>query len=284
MRYDTYSPSPDLVPFIQCYWSLQGSSVGAAGPERILPDGCLELIFNFADVFEEVAEGGALRVQPKVLLVGQMTRYMHARPSGGIDLLAIRFRPAGAARFLSCPLYEFTDTTVSGTEVDQAWGICYEELGNSLASERITILERTLRVRGRDRMNGPLVARVVRDIMRAGGNIRIEDLASRAGMSMSALQRAFQRHVGVRPKLLARIFRVQKALDMHERIATLTVSEIAQRCGYFDQAHFSRDFAAITGLAPATFLRSTHDLADLLRETGRGQCSTSNVQRPTFNV
>jgi len=75
MLYREIQPSPALAPFVECYWTLENDgSMTAAQPERLLPDGCVELILNFGARFREHKADGEEERQPQHLLVGQMTR------------------------------------------------------------------------------------------------------------------------------------------------------------------------------------------------------------------
>ena len=74
-------------------------------------------------------------------------------------------------------------------------------------------------------------------------------LARDAATTPRQLQRLFARDVGVSPKLLARIRRVQRVFAAW-RDESGRWTRVAAECGYFDQAHLSRDFREIAGGAP----------------------------------
>lgn len=267
MRYAVFPPSLDLAPFVDCYWTLDGPAAKIAQPERILPDGCFELIFNLADPFQRTAGDGSWCNQPLSIIAGQLTHHMAVRPTGAIRLLAVRFRPAGAGHFFSDPLNAFTNQTVGAAEVDRHWGACRERLGNAPSDRRIALLEQALRERRRGVPSGSRVAGVVELIDRNAGNAKVSDLAYQAGMSVSALQRSFLRRVGVSPKTFSRILRIQAVIATRYRRPEVPLSGLAQQCGYFDHAHFDRDFVSIVGQTPTSFFGSRHELSDMLTET-----------------
>ena len=83
--------------------------------------------------------------------------------------------------------------------------------------------------------------------------IQVADLADAAGVSTRQLERVFQVQVGLSPKRFLRILRFQAALRaMHTGRRTPWV-EVALSHGFYDQAHFSRDFKALAGTSPAAF-------------------------------
>ena len=76
-RYDEYPIHPTLSSFVKCIWSLQSDrAVYDAPRERILPDGCVELVFHFHDPFRTHFANGASAVQPRSFVVGQMKRFL----------------------------------------------------------------------------------------------------------------------------------------------------------------------------------------------------------------
>ncbi len=97
MRYRAIPPSPYLAKYIECFWTLESDDkLSTASPERILPDGCVELIFNLADPFKRYHANGTTEIQPKTLITGQMRRYAMIEPTGRVKLLGVRFQPSGA--------------------------------------------------------------------------------------------------------------------------------------------------------------------------------------------
>jgi hypothetical protein len=90
-----------LTPFVKLIWSLESDrSIRDAPRERILPDGCVELVFHFCDRFCTYFANGDSRIQPQSFVVGQMNRFIEIEPQGQIGFVAVRFHVHGAYRFL----------------------------------------------------------------------------------------------------------------------------------------------------------------------------------------
>ena len=85
--------------------------------------------------------------------------------------------------------------------------------------------------------------------------IRVADLAAAFKRSVSALERAFRRHLHVTPKEYIRKVRVHEACKqlIHSQDP---VAEIAFACGFSDQAHLTREFKRIMNTTPAAYRRS----------------------------
>ena len=109
MRYREIPPRPPLNNFVECFWTLEddGPALGSP-PERILPDGCVELILNFGDRFSQHDNDGR-ELQPRHFLVGQMSGPILISPNGAVQLLGIRFHPGGTSAFVRVPMNEVTD-------------------------------------------------------------------------------------------------------------------------------------------------------------------------------
>src|SRR4029453_4379114 len=90
-----------LTPFVKLIWSLEcDRSIQGAGPERILPDGCVELVFHFGDPFYTAFANRECYAQPQAFLVGQINEFIEIAPRGRIGFVAISFSAQGAYRFL----------------------------------------------------------------------------------------------------------------------------------------------------------------------------------------
>jgi AraC-like DNA-binding protein len=103
---------------------------------------------------------------------------------------------------------------------------------------------------------GELLREIVAEMLVAPSGITVSEIARRHGMSTRALQRLFRSYVGVGPKWVLRRYRLQEAA---ERIAAGEVEDYASLAldlGYFDQAHFNRDFRAMVGRAPSEYARA----------------------------
>jgi AraC-like DNA-binding protein len=93
------------------------------------------------------------------------------------------------------------------------------------------------------------VAAAVRELFGAGPP-PVERLARDLGFSRQHLARVFRDQVGVGPKVLARIARVQRALRTLQAGPDTSLAQAAAEVGFFDEAHMDRDFRALVGVTP----------------------------------
>jgi AraC-like DNA-binding protein len=92
-------------------------------------------------------------------------------------------------------------------------------------------------------------------IEQSGGALAVEDLVEEIGYSRKHLAAAFKEHVGMPPKAMARLVRFQRALAALRSGRQQDLAQLALDLGYYDQAHFTREFRDFSGLTPGECLR-----------------------------
>jgi len=261
VRYVELEPAAPLRGRVR-FWRLSGTGAERA-PEPVLPDGCVELIVHLGDPFRVETERG-LELQPRMLLVGPGTRPVHLAPTGRVDVIGARFE-AGAARALAGARLEQLVDVIPALEAvhgELARGLA-EELAEPRRGERWTeVLAR--RLTPWLGAGDPAVERAVARLRGTAGRSTVDALAGELGLSTRQLERRFRAHVGLGPKLFARLTRFQHAWRLAGRAPSLAA--VAARAGYFDQAHLVRDFRQFAGAPPSRFLREEHELARLFGE------------------
>jgi AraC-like DNA-binding protein len=280
MRYREIHPQPPLSDFIECFWTLESESVsGPVQTERILPDGCAELILNFGVEFEQHNDDGKNELQPRHFLVGQMTGPILISPTGQVELIGIRFHPGGTAPFFRVSMQEITDRVVGfGAIASQLERHLLNAIDHmSLLSEKIAALEKLLTTELQRRPHGSWITTVAARIVAQGGLVSVDQLASEAGISGRQLERRFLREVGVGPKLLCRILRFQQVFRAFER-NDMSWAPLAVECGYYDQAHLIRDFRQFARQTPAVLFAGQSTLTESFTRKDR----TSNFSNTLF--
>lgn len=271
MRYQEIQPAPPVNKFVECFWTLEsGPAVASAQPERILPDGCAEMILNFGARFSEQQESGHRKLQPLHFFVGQMTRPMLITPTGDVQLLGIRFHPGGTFPFLRQPLHELTNQVVP---LGQLSGALENELlartvGESFPLRKIAALEQWFSRRINDCKYDSWLLPLTAGIVRLGGQVSVDQLAAAAGVSGRQLERRFLQDVGLGPKQLCRILRFQQVFHVVAQDNS-GWSAVAVDCGYYDQAHLIRDFREFAWQTPAALLAQPDSLTEAFSRRNR---------------
>ena len=265
MNYQEIRPQAPLSRYVECFWSLRGNATTAAPiSQSIYPDGCMELIFHCADSFNRYSSRGMWELQPRQFLVGQMKRPVLLQPTGRVDVLGIRFQPAGAYLFLTIPTRDLMGRFV---RLDELENPIFRELGVRIwdaatVSERISLLERTLT---KQLANAPrsdwIVEAAVEIVLRWRGCVSIGQITAALGISGRQLERKFSVWVGICPKMFCRIIRFQHIFHAVEQQDVRRWAEVALACNYYDQAHLIKEFKEFSGQTPPSCFVEENSLA-----------------------
>jgi AraC-like DNA-binding protein len=87
------------------------------------------------------------------------------------------------------------------------------------------------------------------------GAASLSEIAGECGLSLSYFSRAFKVSTGQSPYKWLLDHRIEIATDLLKN-STLSLGEIAARCGFSDQAHFTRTFGTLKGLPPLSWRKS----------------------------
>jgi AraC-like DNA-binding protein len=172
---------------------------------------------------------------------------------GEQDGVELRLTPLGTRMLLGTPMHEVAGAVV---ELDHVLGRAAAELTERLYetpgwAERFALLDAVIARRlGQARPPDPGVELAWRRLVHSHGAVPVGRLAEETGWSRRHLLARFRDHVGLAPKVFARILRFQRAAALLERPGGPSLCEVAVECGYFDQAHLNRDFRAFAGCTP----------------------------------
>ena len=266
LRYREIPPPADLRWAVECFWVAEGP---AGGTERIVPDGCPELVIQLGGPVRAGDEGEALRAQPRALVVGQRSRALLVSPGSAFRTVAVRLRPSALGRVLHDDAHRLTD----------GWGSLEDLFGQegrtllarvedaATDTERCDLLARFLR-RRLERARPDLPADgAVEAVRRARGRITVRALRAATGASERTLERAFLREVGLPARTLAAVLRVQAALLLRD--AEPSWARLAAELDYVDQPHLTREFRWVSGLPPGALLDALGPLATAFVDPGR---------------
>ena len=249
--YREYLAGPRLGA-VQCFWTSSMPKPTGALAHRVLPDGCMDLLFDFAP-----------DAPLPVRIVGTMTRALVVESRGVSDFLGIRFRPGGLPALVRMDAAELRDGDADPACFGGRFALdLWHRLAEAAPPARPAILCETLPAATPD----PLVAWCASRIEARCGQLAIAALADESGAGARRIERSFARQVGIAPKQLARITRFRGLIAAAEA-GEGSWADLAARFGYADQPHMVREFRALAGLSPTEFLagRPVGNLQDAAR-------------------
>jgi len=245
-----------LAPHIEHLWIARGY-LPRHWRNLILPDGAVEMIINLGDPQTLCAldDPNKRRVFRRAWISGERLEPILIDEIGYVHLAGIRLRPGGGWPFLGIPMREFSGQVI---ELEDILGQQISELRDRLGEEtrdnaRFDLLEAWLRARQRTSPTRA-VNYVLRAIQDSAGSARIGQMAKEIGISHKHLLREFDRCVGLTPKVFSRLCAFQRVIQSVGHRTDVEWADTATECGYYDQAHLIREFRALSGLTPATYL------------------------------
>ena len=190
--------------------------------------------------------------------MGVWTRRFLLEYGTWVRLVGVHFKPWGISPFVDTPAIELRDRWVP---VDAVWqrsldGIRDQVADIASATETLRVLEEELRSRLAEvpSRSLDLVQHTGSRLETSHGAVSVGALTDAAGVSGTHLAMQFKSHVGVTPKRVARIYRFARLIQSVDALRPVDWSDLAHTAGYFDQAHFSREFKDFTGHTPTQYL------------------------------
>lgn len=258
MDYQTFEPHPDLKSLVSCYWTLDVPKQSEPQKQRIVPDGCIEMAFILGDDIKRYTSENEFILQPRAMILGQTIEPFYIEPTGYVKTLAVRFYPYGFANFVSEPIGNLVNKE---TPINQLFGVANaddleQKINNAENMEqRISIIEKFLLDRLNDEKTiNRIVKNTVDSLQYTNGSTSIKSILKDDLQKRRQLERNFKKQIGVSPKQLGKVIRLQTALKLLLEQRSGKLTEIAYYSGYFDQAHFIKDFREFTGINPKEFI------------------------------
>ncbi|MES1218141.1 MAG: helix-turn-helix domain-containing protein [Bacteroidota bacterium] len=266
MDYKTYKPGKELSTLIKCYWTLEADAEEKPQKQRIVPDGCVEMIFNHGDLYRQYLDESNSIVQPRCFVIGQLTEPLYIEPTGKTGIFSARFYPGGFMPFATMPIKQMENKAVSLQQLFSGDGITLEQniLHAETSADKITIVENFLTSR---LTNIETIDRILKStvetIVSVNGQISVGELSQQMNINRRQLERKFSSTTGLSPRQLAKIVRLQAAFKMLLNNQFTSLTSLAYEGDYYDQAHFIKDFKEFTGLTPKKFYSDNLQMSSL---------------------
>jgi AraC-like DNA-binding protein len=250
MKSITYIPCDILKPYVK-YFVI--SETDEEKTYKVLSDTGLVIGFQYKGKLSYIKDETQIPLSASGL-TGLHDSFRIFRNSPGTGSVLVYFNETGAPTFFNQPIHEFFSESVS--------------LDNFMLRSELLILEEQLYEAGEDIdkikvIEGFLIARLnplPRDelvvaalaiIHRSKGIIRIKDLSKQLHTSQSPLEKRFRQVVGASPKKFASIVRFKHSIQIYNPQKSLT--DLGYEAGFYDQAHFIKEFKNFTGDTPEAF-------------------------------
>ncbi len=238
LGFQRFAPHPRLLPWVQCYWVAQQAQLpDSVVSETVYPDGGTTLIFNFAH-----------SDYPEIIFNATTSTSQMQFP-GQINRMGIRFHPGGAFQLLAVDMQEVDEgDSVADELAPQSLLQLRLQLAEfPLINQRLNLIDQWL-LKLADNANSGVIQRLLPPLLLAQESF--DALSAQLPISRRQLERKFQQEVGISPIQLKQLHRIKLARTLISRHPEQPLSHVGQDAGFYDQAHFIRQFQKVTGLTP----------------------------------
>lgn len=238
-----YPPERSLADRIDSYW-FSRNHTGKTIDFPVVPDGCSDIIFYLNNSVH-------LPQRNDTFISGAMEYAEIVQSEPGTELFGIRFRPGQLSYFLDLDMSSLTNRmeTLASLHDERYRDLTIDRFGDN--ETIISGMNQLLSTLYRDVEIEKLFIDIVEEICR-NPDLEISRLAESSSFSVKSLERYFKKRVGYTPKKFARIMRFQKAHKSIQKESMVNLITVAHQSGYFDQAHFNREYRKFVGCAPTS--------------------------------
>lgn len=246
----SYIPTAILQPYIHSFAVTEQEKEETY---KVIPGTGLVIGFQYKGKLSYLENDAAIQLS-NAGITGLQDSFREFKNEAGTGTVLVRFKESGAAPFFKQPLHELFGESISldNFMLRSELLLLEEQLCEAAtAADKVNVVEQFLITRLEERENDPLVLSALSLIHKHKGDIRIGELAKQLHTSQSPLEKRFRKIVGATPKKFASIVRMKNAIAGYQPRNTLT--SLGFEAGFYDQAHFIREFKTFTGETPESY-------------------------------
>ena len=227
--------------------------------DKYLPDGTSNIIFELNGIPKYIFDNTTKEKKQKctdVWFSGVLKDYITISATSE-EMIVLVFKPGAGFPLIHKSADKYSNRVVPAQEI---FGDAILKLHSNLCKETspeekfLEIEYWLLNHLKEDDFYTEIIQYAIDKIENSPSNINIVELAKRSGYSQKQFTQLFKKYVGITPKQFHRITRFNEILAAVENNEKISWTIIAQDCGYFDQAHFIKDFQSFSGLNPKQYL------------------------------
>jgi AraC-like DNA-binding protein len=247
-----FAPAEILKPFVQKYIAVTISD--PLDREIFYPSGYIDLVIK-SNGFAATAINGVYKSTPDLELLGHLTLPTTVYATKGTELLIARLHPYSCSLFFNNRISEFTNSATDVSLINSKEATQLYEQIHACPSlpKKISILERYLigKLKASEKAYGRVVnlSRICNFVTDRSEAFSVKKISSETGVSERYIQKLFLEYVGLQPVSLHASHRFITSLE-HIISTSSSLTSIAYACGYYDQAHFVKEFKRFTGISP----------------------------------
>jgi AraC-like DNA-binding protein len=232
--YQEYAPSQGLAKYVSCYWTFYTREDVHHESHRILPDGCIDLIFDFKT-------GSSL-------ISGIANETAHLVLNGSYKTMGVRFLPGAIPFILRSDASEFLNNGFeTGFATGALKGIADKIFDLDGEYGILKKIDNELVFFFRDFHADRRFSGILDHALKSRGCLNVRDLAGYHSLSEKQITRYFKRYVGLSTKEFLQIIRFQNAISLMKDVRSSRILRHSPEIGYYDQSHLLRDLKKYFG-------------------------------------
>jgi AraC-like DNA-binding protein len=270
MLYKKIPPAAHLKPYVECFYVWEYNFSQPLIVESP-PTAFTSMVFNYGIPYSVQNTKYETIATPQSFLTGQATTSYRLAVSGAIGMVGIVFRPAGMHTLFNLPLGELTDERLDITAILR--GADIRVLQDKIIeapniAERIGLLTQFLNIQLlKNEHRFDAVDFTANQIVDAKGLVNLSDMMNDLFMCRRQFERKFFQKVGLSPKYYARMRRLGYICSLMAGKRQVNWQHILYDSGYYDQAHFIKEFTAFLGRTPTDYLKNNVELSHFLKNS-----------------
>jgi AraC-like DNA-binding protein len=228
--------------------------------ERFLPDGTTNLIIDFKDEPKFIFDNESLQRKQQcdtAWFSGMHTKYLTISSGDNSEMMVITFKPGFSYPFIQGPLSDYQNKVVQATAIfgDSILNLRKELMVMDTPKSKLDLVANwLLSLLSETSFSESIIRQFVTEIRESPDLVNLNIIARRSGYSQKQFIHLFKKYVGLTPKQFHRIVRFNEILSAIHTKSEVDWIPMAIGCGYYDQAHFIKDFQEFSGLNPEKYM------------------------------
>ena len=268
MLYTEVLPDDAFTRHVESYWHVSSCMGTEESPiELLLPTCTFNIIVTDQPCFVKLTTDSKwVRLRPGAVFFGQRSCSIRIKSKRQLNICGIRFKPFAFANIINTPVFQFNDSFISLNKIFPV---------NKVTTSLIQKLLETKQIDNKTRLLDELMCDLFKQssfsideqlraqlnyILDRKGVVKIKDIFEEFNISKVTLHKNFINKVGLTPKKVSQIWRMNHLLQMKEEFPEENLTTLCLDAGFYDQAHFIKDFKLLFGIAPRKYFNQNINL------------------------
>jgi AraC-like DNA-binding protein len=267
MEFKEITPSLALQPYVRNYWLFDVNEGDLPFSQLLFPFGSFELIFNLLNAPQMRMHGQKSSfLQPDNLFPGQFTKPFVLDFMQSTRCIGVSLQPWMGNFLFNIPAQEFTDRVTDVQSIDDKNRLTHKLRDAKSETVLIKQLEEHLLGKLKNCNIDSVATHIARTIIQSPATYEFKNILISIGLTRRRIEQRFLEATGLPMGFFVRKVRFQKAVNLLRYEKNLSLSQIGLDAGYYDQAHFIREFKEFSGVTPKEFLNQISEMKNFVSD------------------